>query len=209
MLLKTNFFSIKNDFDSDGKVAAKTPESTIISKKTNIENSENILIIYEPDDGNSDITTNTDLVEISLPHMEHDLISTPNSRNMVCFDETIGAKPYRFLKSHNKENEDIESCQTSIDITPKILHKSIEKPEVATSQSDRGKKRKFKPILKEKDIGRQSLVNKKMEVLEKKSSILDIIKEVEIENLKSKKIENEIKEIELKIKLKEYDKLSE
>lgn len=134
---------------------------------TPFENSENIFIIYEPDEEKIDTTANTDLFQISLPHAEHDMSSTPNRSSMIRCDKTFAEKPYRSLECQNKKvHEDIQSCQASIDI-PKIPSESIEKL-VATPQNDRGKKRKFKPLLKEKDIGRQPLVNKKIELLEKK-----------------------------------------
>lgn len=234
MLLNTNFFSIENTFDSNGNASSNTNQ-IINSKEQNKQttktfnkltdqtsklteqtdqNSENIIIIYEPEE-NHDTTANTDVMQLSLSDVEHDMSS---NRNMTRFDKTVAEKSYRSLEYQNNRvyedlNEDIESCQASIGITPKIPSESIEEL-VATPQSNQGKKRKLNSILKEKNVGRQSLVNKKMELLEKKSSILDIIKDVETENLKSKKLDNEIKQIikereklDLKMKYKEYENL--
>lgn len=152
-LLKDNFFSIENDFDSNNE-------------------------------------------------SEHSNIRDCNIQNeYVCYDENTPGPShsdheyYEFIGEDNFEIENEENIDK--------IGKLYEPPQ------------KKKQETKQKNIKERDITTKKRELLDIKMKVINTMHENEIENLKGKKIDNEIKEIikekemvELQIKKLEYKRLS-
>lgn len=157
-LLKDNYFSIENKFDSN--VTSESFVSTSPLPMTSSE-TENIFIMYENDN--------------NLEDEAQEIVTTveDNSNNQVIdIDEPIRNVPNR--------------------------------KRVKLSKNVRSKPKDFNSDIK----------GKKIEILDKKMSILNKIEENEMENVKGKKLDNEIKEIvkqremlQLEIQRKELEKL--
>lgn len=155
-LLKDNYFSIENKFDSN--VTSESFVSTSPLPMTSSE-TENIFIMYENDN--------------NLEDEAQEIVTTveDNSNNQVIDIY----EPIRNVPNRKK-----------VKLTKSIISKDF--------NSD--------------------IKGKKIEILDKKMSILNKIEESEMENVKGKKLDNEIKEIvkqremlQLEIQRKELEKL--
>lgn len=186
-LLEENYFSIENRFDSN---------STVIEPGPSNYNKEEENIIFIVDEGTGEDSCSIDTFPVSIradSPLQNVDENNMNSINNDAHETVEPPKKKQKLVSNIIKAPGINQIRRS-----PATNQTLRSP--ATNQTRRSHA--------------SVLLNKKCEVLKKKMDILNLVKESEIETMKGKKLDNEIKEIvkerniiELKIKQAEYEKL--